>query len=428
MEIEMAERSIAKAEFGPGAIFRTLTKQVGSGSLEHPTASNARAAWSAVFALSLCVFVLIASEFLPISLLTPIAADLAITEGEAGRAISVSGIFAVVTSLLVTRVTRGIDRKRILLGMTGLMMLSGLIVALAPSYTVLMVGRALLGITIGGFYSMSTATVMRLVPAASVPKAIAIVSAGSALAATTAAPIGSFLGAIIGWRGAFACIVPLAALTLCWQALRLPSMHSDPSAATGNVFRLLRKADVAFGMGAIFCLFMGQFALFTYLRPFLEQATHGDVGTLSLLLFVMGVTGLIGTVLIGSQLQRSVRRVLVAIPLLMSGIALVLTGADGSIAAVALLLAAWGLLGTPAPVGWSTWLARTLPTDAEAGGGLTVATIQLAITLGAGVGGIVFDSYGLPATFGFSASVLALAALLAFLAVTPRTVSMVKPS
>jgi predicted MFS family arabinose efflux permease len=57
-----------------------------------------------------------------------------------------------------------------------------------------------------------------------------------------------------------------------------------------------------------------------------------------------------------------------------------------------------------------------------------VATIQLAITLGAGVGGMVFDSYGLPATFGLSASVLALAALLAFLAATPRTVSMVKPS
>jgi hypothetical protein len=103
-----------------------------------PIVSNQGAPWSAVCALSLCVFVLIASEFLPVSLLTPIAADLAITEGQAGRAISVSGIFAVATSLLIARVTRGIDRKLILLGMTGLMLLSGLIVALAPSYTVLM--------------------------------------------------------------------------------------------------------------------------------------------------------------------------------------------------------------------------------------------------------------------------------------------------
>jgi predicted MFS family arabinose efflux permease len=56
-----------------------------------------------------------------------------------------------------------------------------------------------------------------------------------------------------------------------------------------------------------------------------------------------------------------------------------------------LLLGAWGLIGTPAPVGWGTWLSQTVPADAEAGGGLMVATIQLAITLGATVGGLLFD-------------------------------------
>ncbi|HYO97112.1 MAG TPA: hypothetical protein VER33_21525 [Polyangiaceae bacterium] len=69
-------------------------------------------------------------------------------------------------------------------------------------------------------------------------------------------------------------------------------MHSDPATGTGNVFRLLRKPEVAFGMAAILCLFTGQFALFTYLRPFLEQVTGADIGTLSLLLLAKGVTGL----------------------------------------------------------------------------------------------------------------------------------------
>lgn len=380
------------------------------------TSTPQTATWSAVLALSLCVFVLIASEFLPVSLLTPLATDLAITEGEAGRAISVSGVFAVVTSLLITHVTGGIDRKRVLLSMTAVMLLSAAIVALAPNYSALMFGRALLGITIGGFYSLSTATVMRLVPAAAVPKAIAIVGAGSALASTIAAPVGSFLGELIGWRGAFACVVPLAAITLCWQALSLPVLRSEPSPGTGNVFRLLRRAEVAFGMAAILCLFMGQFALFTYLRPFLEQATRVAVSTLSLLLLVMGVTGLIGTLLIGSLLQRTFQPVLVIIPLLMSGIAIALIAFGNSLTATALLLAAWGLLGTPAPVGWGTWLSRTLPNDAEAGGGLMVATIQLAITLGASAGGIAFDNSGYEATFTFSAIVLVAAGVLALFA------------
>ena len=100
-------------------------------------------AWGAVFALTLCVATLIASEFMPVSLLTPIAADLHITEGRAGQAIAVSGMFAVLASPLISRVTRGIDRRLVLLSLTVLMMASGLIVALAPNEAIFNGGIAL---------------------------------------------------------------------------------------------------------------------------------------------------------------------------------------------------------------------------------------------------------------------------------------------
>ena len=76
----------------------------------------------------------------------------------------------------------------------------------------------------------------------------------------------------------------------------------------------------------------------------------------------------------------------------------------------------WGLVATAAPVGWWTWLARSLPQDAEAGGGLIVAVVQLAIALGATVGGILYDASGYRFTFGVSAVVLVVAAGLALLA------------
>ena len=87
-----------------------------------------------------------------------------------------------------------------------------------------------------------------------------------------------------------------------------------------------------------------------------------------------------------------------------------------SVAGTAVLLGLWGLLATAAPVGWWTWLSRTMPNDADAGGGLLVATVQLAITFGAVVGGVVFDAVGYRATFGASAVILGIAALLVFLA------------
>jgi predicted MFS family arabinose efflux permease len=369
----------------------------------------------AVLAMTLCAGALIASEFMPVSLLTPLAADLGMTEGQAGQVISISGLFAVVTSLFTSAAAGQRDRRSVLLAFTLLMIVSGATVAFAPNYAVLMVGRALLGVSIGGFWAMSTATVMRLVGPDQVPKALAILNGGNALAATVAAPLGSFLGAYIGWRGAFFCVVPLAALTLAWQMVTLPPLPAQQQSGAGAVFRLLGRAQVATGMLAILFLFMGQFALFTYLRPFLETVTGVDVSTLSLILLVMGVTGLVGTYLVGWFLKRSASSVLVCIPLGMAAIAIAMVALGQHTAATAALLAGWGLIGTPAPVGWGIWLSKTLPKDAEAGGGLMVATIQLAITLGASVGGVLLDRSGFQSTFYVSAAMLSASALLAFL-------------
>jgi predicted MFS family arabinose efflux permease len=370
------------------------------------------AAWGAVFALSLGAFALVASEFMPVSLLTPIASELKVTEGQAGQAISVSGAFAVITSLFISSIVGQLDRKVLLMALTGLMIVSGTIVAFAPNYLTFMVGRAFIGVAIGGFWSMSAAMAMRLVPDHSVPRALAIFNGGNALATVIAAPLGSFLGGLIGWRLAFFCLVPIAMIVFIWQWASLPSMKAEVRPGSGNVFRLLGQPVVALGMAAGALFFMGQFALFTYLRPFLETVTHVSVTTLSLLLLLIGVTGFIGTALIGGFLQRSLYGTLTVIPVLMAVIGVALVTFGGWLAVTAVLLGMWGLFATSAPVGWWTWLAKTLPNDAEAGGGLFVAIVQLAITLGATVGGVLFDASGYQATFGVSAVLLVIAALL----------------
>lgn len=143
--------------------------------------------------MAMCVALLIASEFMRVSLLTPIVHDLHATEGMAGQAISISGLFAVATSIFIATLAGRFDRRHVLFGMTGLMLCSLILIAEAPNFLILMVARAILGIVIGGFWSLATATVVRLVPAYSVPKALGLVYTGNAVATAFAAPIGSYL-------------------------------------------------------------------------------------------------------------------------------------------------------------------------------------------------------------------------------------------
>lgn len=368
--------------------------------------------WSAVIVMSLCCSVLIASEFMPVSLLTPIAFDLKMTEGQVGQAIAISGIFAVIASLTIGKLTRKWDRRFVMLGLTLLMILSGVIITFAHNSLLFILGRSILGVVIGGFWSMSTAIVMRLVRFNEVPKALGLLNGGNALATTIAAPLGSFLGSVIGWRGAFFCIVPIAVIALLWQVKTMPSLPPIKTQhMSGNVFLLLKRPVICLGMFAILFLFMGQFSLFTYLRPFLEKVTLVDANQLSSLLLIMGVSGLIGTFMISHILHKHLYRYLILIPLTMAFLAGTFILFGHQVWIIAALMVLWGLIGTSAPVAWNTWLTRSLPHEIEAGGGLMVAIIQLAITLGATAGGLLFDWQGYQATFILSAIILVIGAL-----------------
>lgn len=373
-----------------------------------------RANWGGVLAMTLCFFALIASEFMPVSLLTPLAADLDVSEGLAGYGIAISGVFAVLTSLSISRLAGSVNRRTLLLTLTALMAVSGLVVALAQNYPVYMTGRALIGVVIGGFWSLSAATAMRLVPEAEVPRALAIFNSGNALATVIAAPLGSYLGSMIGWRGAFLCLLPVAAVALAWQWVCLPSMEAEEGRSHSGVVVLLRRRVVALGMMACAAFFMGQFALFTYVRPFLERVTHAGVPAVPWVLLAIGVSGFVGTLAIGAFIRRGLYRTLVIVPALMALIAVTLVPLGPHLWPTAALLSAWGLLATSAPVGWWSWLARTFTDNAEAGGGLMVAVVQCSIALGATLGGLLFDSLGFASTFLASAGILLLAALLAY--------------
>ncbi|WP_429234670.1 MFS transporter [Aeromonas salmonicida] len=359
--------------------------------------------------MSLCVALLIAAEFMPVSLLTPIATDLGASNGMAGLAISISGLFAVPTSLLIAPLSYRLDRRHVLMGLAALMLTSLVVIALSPNFAVLMMARALLGIVIGGFWALATATIMRLVSSQSVPKALGIMYTGNAVATAFAAPIGSYLGGLIGWRGVFWLLVPLVVINLLWMALCLPSMRSQ--ARPHSAFRLMRRPNVTIAIMGVMLTFAGAFSAFTYFRPFLETRTQVDLPQLSALLLALGLAGFAGTTAVSLLLRRHLYRMLRWLPLVLGVITLALLAVEHHFWSVALMLILWGALNSAIPVAWSVWITQGIADSPESGGGLMVAAIQLAITLGAAVGGWLLDSLSISATFMGSALLLAAASL-----------------
>ncbi|MFU0912677.1 MFS transporter [Kluyvera intermedia] len=382
----------------------------------------AKPAWKAVWSLALGVFGLITAEFLPASLLTPMAQSLGISEGLAGQTVTATALVALVTGLLITSATKSIDRRWVLMFFTLLQIISSLLVAFAPSLHVLLAGRLLLGVAIGGFWAMSTATAIRLVPARDVPKALSIIFAGVSIATVVAAPLGSYLGSLIGWRNVFIlCVVP-GVLALLWQLWVLPSMRPENSGSLSTLLRVLRRPGMVGGLLATIFIFSGHFAFFTYLRPFLETVGQASVETVSLILLGFGVANFIGTSIAGHLLARNLRLTLALVPFAMGVLALLMV-AFGHLALVdGLLVTLWGFAFGLVPVGWSTWLATTVSDEAESAGGLLVASIQLAISAGAAGGGVVFDMNGASGVFTASGVLLVVAMGVVFAGVRVKPV------
>ena len=364
---------------------------------------------AAVYAVTFSVGAIITSEMLPAAQLTPIARDLAITAGLAGQSITATAIAAIVTSLTVTRMIGGLDRRRVLLVLSAFMTASNLLSALAPSFVFLALARVLLGISLGGFWALAPSVALRLAPPARVPKALAIIYSGISVALVVAMPLGTLLGAAIGWRGVFGAAAGIGAVCWLWQRASLPAMPARARHDRVGIVAVAKRPGVLAAMLGIFCVFGGRFAFFNYMRPFFEQVTHLHVGALSGVLLVFSVATFIGTYVSGPITAKSLRATLLLGPtlLLASAGALLATGSVPVAAAV--FTAVWGFGNGMVPVGWSTWITRALPDAAEPAGGLQVAVIQFANIAGSAVGGLVLDRVG-PRAPLMTAGVLFLAA------------------
>ncbi len=184
-------------------------------------------------------------------------------------------------------------------------------------------------------------------------------------------------------------------------------MPATETVSVGRMLCLLRNRAFLIGMTATGLVFMGMNALSIYLRPFLEGVTGVELNTLSLMLLGVGLGGLAGTSLIGFVLRRHLTATLIGLPGTVALIALLLIGFGSSPWATAVLLVLWGLFSTPTPVAWNTWMARLVPGELEAAGGIQVALIQLSIAGGAFAGGVLFDIAGWWSAFLLAALLLA---------------------
>lgn len=359
---------------------------------------RADASWTAVASVGIGAFALVTTEFLPVGLLPQMAADLGVSTGQAGLLVTLPGLVAAVAAPLTLAFAGHIDRRRVLLALIALLIVANLAVAAAPGFAMVLVGRVLLGIAIGGFWTVGGSLGPQLRPG-SAAQATSLIFAGVSIGTVAGVPLGTFVGSLAGWRTAFIAAAGVALLVMALLVVALPSIRPQAAGSLAGVKDVLALRKVRIGVAAILLLFLGQFGAYTYITPYLVERAHVAPAAIGAVLFGYGVAGFCGNLLAGWAAGRSVSATLAGTAALMGIAVLLLLGAESTRLAIGPVLA-WGLAFGMLPIAVQAWLFSAAPERLEALSALFTTSGQASIGAGAFVGGLVADHAGLPAALG----------------------------
>lgn len=367
-------------------------------------AQGTTSSWLPVAALGVAAFVMVTTEFMPVGLLPSIAADLHQTEGRTGLMVTLPGLLAAVAAPATIAFAGKLDRRHVLAGLLSLLAASNLIVFLSVSFEFLLFGRALMGVAVGGFWTVGGSLGPRLQPG-NQAKAGAVILSGVSLGMVAGVPAGVFLSELLGWRWAFGMAGVVAVAVLMLLLVVMPSLPARGGRGLRDVPALIRNKNVLLGFAAILALFGGHFLAYTFVTPFLLQVTGIGAGAIGGLLLAYGVAAFAGNLLGGWAASRSLRGAVVAMGLLL-GAPLLLLAMFGQHSCLTVgLVMVWGIAFGMMPIAVQSWLFAAAPKRLEAVQSVFVCLSQVAIGLGSLTGGLLADGLGITSAFWASALV-----------------------
>lgn len=350
--------------------------------------------WFAILAVSIAAFALVTSEFLPIGVLNDVANDLKISVGTAGLIITLPGVMAALAAPLLPVAFKQLDRRYVLLFLTAVMVIANAITAFASDFTLLLVSRMILGISIGGFWATAIALSGKLAPAhLPIAKATAVVMAGVTFATVLGVPIGTWLSEFYGWRSAFGITAIIGFVVFLLQLRYLPKLIPESSIRLHDLPALLRVPKARSGMLIILLIGLAHFCAYSYLAPFFKNVAGFNGTTISSLLLLYGIAGIFGNAFAGYSGNFNIRYTLAFVGLCFAVVFFSFPVFAVHEAGAIVLTALWGFAFGAFPTSANIWMFVHAPQAVEKGMPLFVGLFQVMIATGSLLGGYIVDHF-----------------------------------
>ena len=361
-------------------------------------------------------FICIATETLPAGLLPQMAGDLAVSQALAGQSVAAYALGSLVAAIPLTIATQAWSRRAVLLLTVFGFLAFNTLTAVSQNFWLTLAARFLAGAAAGLAWSLLAGYARRMVPPRQQGRAMALAMVGTPIALSIGVPLGTWLGAVVGWRTAFGAMSALSVGLVFWILVAVPNYPGKAGSKAMRLGEVAAQPGVRAVLATVLFWMLAHNLLYTYIAPFAARAGIGE--RVDLVLLVFGISAMAGIWITGRVVDRALRNSVLAALSIFALTALVLTFFGTSATFLLIATAVWGLTFGGAATQLQTALADTAGEGADIALSMNVVVWNGAIAGGSVLGGLLLEAAG-PASLPPAVLILAGTGLvIAFLART----------
>ncbi|STQ68830.1 Sugar efflux transporter [Hafnia alvei] len=380
-------------------------------SAMNPTPVSRKTAWLRVVTLAVAAFIFNTTEFVPVGLLSDIAASFSMSTAQVGLMLTIYAWVVGLMSLPFMLMTSQMERRGLLVKIFILFIASHALLVVAWNFWILVLSRIGIALAHAVFWSITASLAIRLAPAGKKAQALSLLATGTALAMVLGLPLGRIIGQYLGWRTTFMVIGIVATMTLICVIKLLPKLPSEHSGSLKSIPILMKRPALLCLYALTVVVVTAHYTAYSYIEPFIQSVALMSQGFATMLLLVLGAAGIIGSVLFSMLGNKHPATLIIgAIVLLTLSLVLLLPAASSPMW-IALLCVVWGIAIMTIGLGMQVKVLAMAPDATDVAMSLYSGIFNIGIGAGALLGNQVSIHLSM-ANIGYIGAVLALASLM----------------
>lgn len=347
-----------------------------------------------IYIMALGAFGIITTEFGVIGIMPTISREFNISIDTAGWLLSAFALTIALTGPFTTLLTAKVNRKLMMCLVMAVFVVSNILSAFAPNFTVLMIARILPAFLHPVFWAVSTVAAAKQVEPKDAPRAVSVVLGGLSIATVLGVPITTYVAELFNWQASFVLSGVINLVAFIALAVFVPSMPVTENAASESPLLILKKGQLWVNLLATLVMIAGMFSTYGYLAEYLGKISHMSGGQISLMLLLFGGAGIAGNWLTGIALSKNIlltTRVFL-MGLVVAHLLAYLFG--GLFIPMAAIISIWGFIHTGGFLIGQTRTTSEAPEAPELAASLMVSFGNAGVTVGTMVGGFIITYYG----------------------------------